>query len=335
MMKIDKEKVSSILFITLSNLGDIILTTPVLEKLCDEFPGATIDVVTGPAGREIFAAHPAVKNVIVYEKRASFEKMLQFILDLRSRRYDLTVDLKNSLAPYLIGTRFRTNMFKGGVKSLFKSRGNIPVHKKEEHLSRLAGLGIDVSRNVRFFVPTSDEDRYFADKIIPSGNHSEKVVINPGAKSHLKRWDAGKFAGLSDRLITELGCEVFICGNEDDRQTVQRVKSSITKPVTDLCCKTTVGSLYELMKKADLVITGDSAPLHLASASGAPTIAVFGPSDERKYGPLADKSRVIKPDVPCRPCEKALCAIGPDEGCISRITVDEVFEASKKILKKG
>jgi ADP-heptose:LPS heptosyltransferase len=165
---------------------------------------------------------------------------------------------------------------------------------------------------------------------LPAGNRV--VVINPGAKSHLKRWGALKFAALADRLTAELGCTVFVCGNEDDREVVGKVMSQVKGKARDLCCKTSVGVLSEIMRKCSLVVTNDSAPLHLASAVNAPTVAIFGPSSEVKYGPLSDKSRVIKPDVPCRPCEKALCAIGPDEGCIGRVTVEEVFAAAKELL---
>ncbi|MDD3089741.1 MAG: glycosyltransferase family 9 protein, partial [Candidatus Omnitrophica bacterium] len=80
------------------------------------------------------------------------------------------------------------------------------------------------------------------------------------------------------------------------------------------------------------VVTNDSAPLHVASAVNTPTVAIFGPTDERRYGPLSVKSRVVTPSVPCRPCGRALCSTGPDEGCISQISVNEVFRAAKELL---
>ncbi len=324
-MRVDKSKVKSILFITLSNLGDIILTTPVLEKLCVEFPARSIDVVTGPVGTEIFTAHPAVRDVIVYKKRAPLGSRMKHFLELRRKKYDLVVDLKNTLAPYLVGARFRPGIFS------FPARGR---HKKEEHLSKLFCLGVDAFSNNRFFVPASEEDRRSADRILPPEREKRTVVMNPGAKSHLKRWGAIKFAALADRLTEELDCSVFICGNEDDKETVTEVMSRIKGKANDLCCKTSLGVLSEIMRRSALVVTNDSAPLHLASAVNVPTVAIFGPSNEVKYGPLADKNKVIKPDVSCRPCEKALCAIGPAEGCIDRVTAGEVFDAIKELLEE-
>ena len=322
-MKIDKNKVNSILFITLSNLGDIILSTPVLEKLYDEFPGAAIDVITGSPGREIFSAHEGVRNVTFHPRGASLKKRLAYIAEIRKMKYDLVVDLKNSLVPYLSGARYRTSVL--GASSRRR-------HKIGEHLSKLSRLEIDTFSGNRFFLPISDEDVSGAERILSLGKEKRTVVINPGAKSHLKRWGAEKFAKLADKLSEELDCLVLICGNEDDRDVVGEVLSRAEKEHINLCCKTSIGMLSELMRRSDLVITNDSAPLHVASAVNAPTIAIFGPSDESKYGPLSEKNRILKPDVSCRPCGKALCAVGPDEGCIGRGNVNEVFEAAKELL---
>jgi ADP-heptose:LPS heptosyltransferase len=205
------------------------------------------------------------------------------------------------------------------------------MHKMDEHLMKLASLGIDPLANSRFFMPVSDQEKEYIDQLIDP-EWKRMVVISPGAKSHLKRWAAVKFARLADKIVSELKCRVILVGNEDDNETMGHIMSAVTTPVKDLCCTTTIGALAELMKRSDLVITNDSAPLHVASAVNAPTLAIFGPTDERKYGPLGSKSRVIKPEKPCRPCGRALCAIGPVEGCIADITLEEVFEEARKML---
>jgi len=326
-VKIESDKIKSILLVSLSNLGDIILTTPVLERLREEFPGAVFDVMTGPAGEEVFSSHPAVREVIVKKKRASLGERLGEVRYLRGKRYDLAVDLKRTLLPYLAGAKYAVGAFS-------RRRKGESLHKKDEHLALLFAIGIEPQGEGRFFLPASEDDRSFARKIIPEGPGGVKVLINPGAKSHLKRWDALKFASLSDRLVSEMGAEPFISGNADDTEVVRKFLDHAKEPVTDLVNKTTVGALAEVMRRISLVITNDSAPLHVASAVGVPAIAIFGPSNEMKYGPLSKESIVLKPDVPCRPCERALCAAGPDEGCISRVSVEEVLGAARSILKK-
>lgn len=336
-MNINETGIHTILLITLSNLGDIILTTPVLEKLHDEFPSARIDVISGGPGREVFGEHPSVRDVMVNVKREPLRVRLRRVMELRARKYDLVVDLKNTAMPFVLGTRFRTSAALAGRRAPVSGRGARGAgfehgHKVYEHLSRLMPLGIDVTGAPRFFIPVKKKEKDLVDRVF--GEHPGKkiVVMNPGAKSHLKRWDGANFALLADRLTNELECRVYVVGNEDDRETLERFFSLLKVNVTDLSCRTTLGALSELMRRSAAVVTNDSAPLHVASAVNAPTVAIFGPTDEKKYGPLAAKRAVLKPDVPCRPCMKALCAVGPDEGCISRVTVEEVFEATRKLL---
>jgi len=331
MKRINKENVKSILLISLSNLGDIILTTPVLDKLCNEFSGAEIDVVTSVVGKEVFASHNRVAKVIVYKKRQNLRDRIRFIKDLRIAKYDLVIDLKNSFLPYLIGSKYRSSLISSTIFSLKNIKKSL--HKKDEHLSKIIPFVKDSFKDSHFFVPIREKDKEFIHKILESVSHEHIVIISPGAKSHLKRWDAKKYALLSDRLVSELGCKVFVVGNDDDLEVVDKFLLSAKEPVTDLCGKTSIGALSLLMKRAALVITNDSAPLHIASSVNAHVIAIFGPTDEKKYGPLSKLNRVIKPIAQCRPCEEALCKIGPDEGCIQRITVEEVFEKAKEFFQ--
>lgn len=317
-----EKPVKTILLITLSNLGDIILTTPVLEKLHMSFPHARVDVVTGSDGKEIFILHPAVRDVYVTQNHRTLRKRVKQIFFLRRLKYDLVVDLKKTLIPFLLGEL-----------SCVKTAEEAPsLHKKDEHLSRISSVISDPFSDAGFFLPIKATDVTECDKLIRECDKNI-AVINPGAKSHLKRWPAEKFAELSDRLISELGMCVFLVGTDNDREIVSNVMERAGSSPVDLCSKTSLGILSALMRKAKLVITNDSAPLHVASAVNAPTVAIFGPTDEEKYGPLADKRSVVKPKVECRPCEKALCAVGPDEGCMPNITVAEVFSACEEVLR--
>jgi ADP-heptose:LPS heptosyltransferase len=326
--KIDKDHIKSILLISLSNLGDIILTTPVLQKLTGEFPKASIDVICGAPGEDIFSKHSAVREVIVTKKHRSLTSRMRDIRDLRKKHYDIVVDLKLTLMPLLLGSSFSA----GGFSQAMCGRDKTVIqHKREEHLSRILGLGVDIA-NPDFFVPVTIYDCRHIDEILKGSGDKNIVVLNPGSKSHLKRWDAAKYAELSDKLVRDLGCQILIAGDKDDRKVVDLLLSRAKEPVKDICGKTSIGELMELMRRVSLVVTNDSAPLHMASAVNAPTIAIFGPSDDQKYGPLSERSKVVKPEVPCRPCEMALCAAGPEAGCISRVTVEEVFLAAKEML---
>jgi len=326
-MKIDSKKVKSILFITLNNLGDIVLTTPVFLGLCRNFPGAVIDVVTGGAAEEIFVSHPGVRRVDVHRRRLSIIQRLPVVWALRKKRYDLVIDLKNSLLPNLIGARYHrklTSLILEPVKR------KIRWHKKEEHLARLAELGIEVPVSSDFYIPETEENKKYVSEVM--GSCGKAVILNPGSKSHLKRWPAEKFAELGDKLSSELGCGIFLIGNEADKEVIERVKRGMKAPFVDLCSRTSVSCLYSVMKRSALVVTGDSAPLHVASAAGVPAVAIFASTDEVRYGPLSAGSKVVVSKVKCRPCNLANCASGYETGCITDIETEEVYRAALGIL---
>ena len=322
-MKIDRTKIKKILFITLNNLGDIILTTPVLDVLCRNFPNAEIDVITGPPGKDVFQDHPSVRNVMVRQKRMSIKGRVRELMALREIKYDLTVDMKNSLIPWMVGAKYCPKVAFPAKRAL---------HKREEHLSKLSGMGLDVPQDPHFFIPVSEAEKNFIDRQIGDAKSNGICVINPGSKSHLKRWDVKKFSKLSDNIVNELGFKVFVIGNSDDADIVRMFEDNVEQKVINLCGRTSLGALSELIKRSDIIVTNDSAPLHVASAAGTKSVAIFGPSDEKKYGPISSESIVVTPDKSCRPCSNALCSVGPEEGCISEISVEEVFEAVKKVV---
>lgn len=313
--------IKKILLISLSNLGDIILSTPVLTRLHKEFTGAKIDIIAGAPAEDVFKGHPAVNKMILRYRRPGFLERVQQISALRKEKYDLVVDLKNSMLPFILGARSRSSFAAGqGVQ-----------HKKMEHLSKIRNIVSGDLDGSGFYLPEDPDGLSRIDGVDAGG--PKRVVVNPGAKSHLKRWPARNFAELSDRIIKDTGARVFITGASEDKRTVSEMIDLMEEKPVDLCSRTSLGVLAALMRRSHLVVTNDSAPLHVASAVNAPTIAIFGPTDEKKYGPLSDRHKVFTPGVKCRPCEKALCAEGPDPGCIPRVGVDEVFTEAKKMLE--
>ncbi|MFH1395572.1 MAG: lipopolysaccharide heptosyltransferase II [Candidatus Omnitrophota bacterium] len=331
-MKIDKKKVKSILFITLNNLGDIVLTTPVFMELCREFPEAVIDVVTGVSGKEIFVSHPAVRNVAVHKKRKSLSARISQIFEFRRKKYDLIIDLKNSLVPYLIGAKYHTTLY-ALIMEFTRRKG--AFHKKDQHLMKLKDLGIKLSESPDFFIPVKAEDVKHVDDLFKDTEDSKKVIVSPGSKSHIKRWPTVRYAELSDKLVAELGCKIFFIGNKEDDEVINNVTRVMKQNYVNLCGRTSVPVLFELMRHSDIVITGDSAPLHIASAVKVPIVAIFGPTDDNQYGPLSGKSETVKPNVRCRPCNLANCSLGYDKGCIEQIRTSEVFHKVKRLLNKN
>ena len=319
----NKKRVKNILLITLSNLGDIILTTPVLSVLRREFSDAGIDVLAGPNGAGIFAGHPFVRAFIVYDKFANLRSKGLLIKKLRNNKYDLIVDLRNSLFPILIGSKHRSSVIKKGYSEL--------VHKKDQHLWRLKGLGINtLEAPFCFFVRGQDKD-FVENILVGAGVKKDFVVVSPGARSHIKRWTKQGFAIACDRLIGELGVEIVMTGDEEDKKIISEISALMKHKAVDLSSRLSFGQLGALINRARLVITNDSAPMHLGCALGTKVLAIFGPTDPRKYGPVGENDIVIRKQLACAPCEEAQCK--KDYECMKLINADEVFEAAKKMLE--
>jgi len=323
-MGIDKSLVKRILVITLSNAGDIILTTPVIKALKEEFPGARIDVMVGPAGREIFERDPAVFKLIIYDKKLPITEKRRLQLKLKKLKYDLVCDLKNTVFPILIGARFRTSTIQRFPKG--------PLHSRVKHLYRLRSFGINVKEPSSYIYIPKEDDDYITDLIAKEGIARQFIVINPGAKSHLKRWSYEGFAAVADRIVSECGMDVIFTGTDNDEETVAGAIMKMKAPYHNFVNKTNIRQLAALMKRSRLVITNDSAPLHLACAVGAKVLAIFGPTDPRRYGPTGEFDFVISKKLHCSPCEKAECAY--DYECMKTISAEEVFD-SVKVMVEG
>ncbi|MFH1791405.1 MAG: glycosyltransferase family 9 protein [Candidatus Omnitrophota bacterium] len=326
-MKVDKEKINRALVITLSNVGDAVLTLPVIDALAAGLPRARIDVLAAPGVMDIFEHDPRVSKVFMYDKRSGIFEKYRLIKKLRGMGYDIVVDLKNTFIPILLLSRYRTAVFRP-VKGI--------MHKRDEHLLRISGIGFNTD-SACFVFPILEDEKDNADRLLGEAfGGREFVIVNPGAKSCLKRWPADRYAGLCDRIIGELHLGVAIVGSNQgranpnsDRFVADNVIKAMKEKAGDFVGKTGMGELAHLMKNAKAVVTNDSGPLHVASAVNTPTVAVFGPTDEAKYGPLADSSVVVRENIECAPCGKARCVRAHE--CLNNISVDRVFSPLKKI----
>ncbi len=322
-MIVDKMEVKRILVITLSNVGDIILTTPVIKTLKKEFPGARLDVMVGPQGKEIFEKDPAVFKLIIYDKHLPIAEKRRLQLKLKKLKYDLVADIRNTVFGLLIGPKFRT-------ATIQKFPGSV-VHSKKRHLYRLKSLGIaNLEDESYIYIPKEDEEHVA--KLLKEENVGEPIaVISPGSKSHIKKWTVEGFAEIADRLIRECGAHVIFAGTPEDREVVDNIITKMKHKPHDLVGKTNIRQLAALLKRSNILITNDSAPLHLGCAVGTKVLALFGPTDPKKYGPTGEFDVVISKKLSCSPCETAEC--GRNYECMKLILPDEVFDAVKVMLE--
>jgi lipopolysaccharide heptosyltransferase II len=314
------KSIHKILFITLSNIGDVILTLPVLSALRDNFKDAVIDVVVGPRPEQVFKKDPRINRIFIYDKHAGLKDKIAFIKELRSERYDLAIDMKSSLFPVLVGARHRTALL-----HLNKSGSR---HKRAAHLDRLRPLGITYKGQKNIYI--DEKDRLKIEILLRDKGISREDIligISPGSKSYLKQWHKEGFAEVIKGILKQPGHKVILIGDINELALSREISEAVNLPgLIDLTGKTDLNELFALIERFKLLLTCDSASLHIASDLGIRIVSIFGPTDPLEYGPRGERDVVIRKNLKCSPCKKALCKLGTHE-CMSSISAEEVLSA--------
>ena len=316
-----KNDIKKILVIALSNIGDVILNFPVIDVLKKEFPDARISVLLGPKGEPLFKGNPHIVKLYVFNKYQSILGHIKLTGLLRRERFDLVVDLRNTVFPYLIGARFTTGPF--------VSKSNYE-HLKIQHLNRLktvVDFAGESSARYALTLDRTDEEviaRILKEKI---GN-GPYVVLAPGSANEHKRWNHEGYTEVAKRLVDKYKVKVVFVGNEAERIIVEEISRKMPG-ILNLCGQINLTQLAGLLKNAALVVCNDSGPMHLASYVDVPVVALFGPTDPRTAAPWGTKGAFVKKIVDCPRCRNLKSREA--HTCLSAITPDDVWEAIQKI----
>jgi ADP-heptose:LPS heptosyltransferase len=312
-----KSEIHKILLISLTNIGDVILTFPVIDILKKEFPSAKLSVVIGPKAESLLRGNPFLDKIHIFDKRQSFLKSSAWIGELRKERFDLVVDLRNTAIPLLISPKYHTPYFTKKISNM---------HMREKHLDRLKSIyAFERKATERRALFVSAADEAYADRIIEQevGSKEKYIVVAPGAADHSKKWPEKKFAYVCDHLKRNYPIKIFLIGNEDDREAAWQVCKFMGSEAINLCGQTNLAQLAHLFKRCFLAIVNDSAPMHLASYLNVPVLALFGPTNPLHYGPWSTKSCFIRKNESCRACADPKASLA--HSCMDSINGDDVL----------
>lgn len=284
--------VRSILFVTLSNIGDAILTTPALEALHHAFPEAVIDIVGDARSDIVFRHCPYRGEIFLKRKKEGWRGLLNLVGQLRRKRYDLAVDLRTDGLLWLLRANKRI--------SKLSSRRSPPLHSVEKHFRAVAPLtGGDTPPPSRIWL--ADTERQQAKALLVGADLVGKrlLALGPGANWEPKIWPAQHFAELAN-LSRDHFDAVLLLGSAQDHPRVQAVAAALQLPYLDASGKTDLLLAAALLEQAQAFVGNDSGLGHIASAVGTPTFTVFGPGEPDRYRPwgpraawLQSTSRVI------------------------------------------
>jgi heptosyltransferase-1 len=339
----------NILIVKLSAVGDVVHTLPALSGLRKLYPDAHITWVIEEASADLITGHPYLDCVIVSHRkkwladircgkiRKIFLEIKDFIHALRSRPYDLVIDFHGLFKSAII-VLLSSGKRKVGYDSMQELSGlflnekipeNMNKHAVDRYLDFLRYLGMNETKP-DFLISTTDENRNRVEQLLQASAVDPRkplVAVSPVALWETKLWEDAKFARLCDRIHEELNVNVILTGAV--YEDLARIQSLMKTSAINLGGKTTLRDLAYLYKKASLLITTDSGPMHMAAAVGTPVVALFGPTDSARTGPYGKGHTVICTSLSCRPCFLRSCK---SKQCMREIRVVEVFEAVRDKL---
>ena len=335
----------NILIIKLSAIGDVVQALPALEAIKRTFPASAVTWVVEEAAAGILEGHPQIDTVLVsYRKswlrmlcdprtfREGFLRIAAFLRALRATRYDIAIDLQGLFkSGVLIGmARADRKIGFAGSRELSSLFLNEPMpaydrnkHALERYLDVARYLGArEVSASCT--LPIARELSAMRQRLFDAGlTRKPLIIMNPVARWETKLWPEKNFAALADRLISEKQATVIFTGSGADHATVSRILNMMGRRARNWAGETTLKELAALSSLADLFVTTDTGPMHVAAAANAKVLALFGPTAPWRTGPYGPSHIVVRAEPECSPCFKRKC--NDAVRCMAMISVDEVM----------
>ena len=322
-----------ILVFSFSFIGDAVLSTAVIQPLRRHFPDAHITFLVGPQASDLLATEPNIDAVIVYDNRgehAGWSGRLRLIKALRRDKFDLVVNLRDSLTARCIGAEH------WGIV-----RGESNRHAVTRYLEVLQKRGIDTTGAHPDLQLTEDEQTASHGFLAETGITSEQLLIgiHPGGNWVYKLWDAANYARVANALVKKRDAAILLFAGPDERELQAQVAQMMDVPPI-LVQTEDLRHLAALISLCDVYIGNDTGPMHIAAAVDTPVVALFGSTSHIRSGPYGEGHMVLQSgiDLGCNPCHPSRnpggCGAGSCE-VIAGITVEQVLAAVKRHIILG
>ena len=341
-----------ILLLRLERIGDLLMSAGAIEAVRAEAPGATIDLVVGSWNRGVAERLRGVDRVETLDapwlaRGASAAGPLGLVRRAwgwRARKYDLAINFEGDIRSHALlaiaGVPRRVGFAMAGGGPLLT---DVVAHRPDRHTADNAAAlvaaafpGAGPPPPFRLDVPDAARR---AGRALVEG-HARYVVVHASGGRAIKQWDLDRFAGAAAAIAHALNAAIVLSGAPGDAAITTRVRGLLPAglPAVDLTGRPGLLELAAVLEDARLVLTGDTGPMHLAAAVGAPVVAVFGPSMPWRYGPVTTAHRVVRVDLPCAPCNRirkppSRC-VGHTPDCLAGVTVDAVVAAALSLVEE-
>jgi len=339
-----------LLLIKPSALGDVVHALPVAATLKQRYPDLELDWLVEEEAAGIVEGHPALTQVLVSGRRRWQRQMARLqglpalmgevrglVRTLRSRRYDLVVDLqglfKSSLYVLAAGAPVRVGLADGREGAPLVLTHRIagppqPVHAARRYMALAEALG--APKPVwDFQIPVRPADETRAAAVLAGLPHP-RVVLHPGARWRTKLWQIDDWRALAAALAGE-GVGVLLTGGREDGSLSEAILAGLEPAPRALVGRLSLKELAAVLARTDVMVTVDSGPMHMAAAMGTPVVALFGATDPRRTGPWGD-AVILRRDLACSPCLQRRCAIAERYRCMRELTVPDTLAAVRQVL---
>jgi heptosyltransferase-2 len=330
-------------------LGDAIMSLPALRAIRGVFPNAHISLVARPWVADLYARESAIDAVIQYPAQRGWRARIRFDRSLRAHAFDAAILLQNAfdaaLMAWLAGIPRRIGYSRDG-RGLLLTRaipvpepGDIPRHQRYYYLEllRRAGLIERFPQPAPILLEGVAQAREAGFAQLQALNVSGPAIgVSPGAAyGNAKRWLPERFAEAAVQLARAGGFAVLVFGSPAERPLAESVAAAVRNAriqALNLAGVTTLRQFADLAAACRLFLTNDSGAMHMASALGVPTVAVFGSTDDTTTGPSGPLARVVREHAECSPCLLRECPI--DHRCMTRVSPARVVAEARRLLEE-
>lgn len=331
-----------VLIIRFSSLGDVILTFPIIRAIHNWQENAEIHFLTKSQFAPLLAYYPFVSRLISYNTKT--ESLNDVIRSLKNEHYDYVIDLHAKLNSFIVKSRIsatrratykKRHLYRWCMTHTKFGRKFSPIYSTVDlYATALKRLEIPFSSyyKLELFLPPSPESLISKFQLPTS---KWRVVIVPGAAHPTKQYPLEYYDELIGLIQESYDAHIVLLGNSAEKKlTDSLVEKHSRTEITDLAGKTDVMELACIIQSADLIISGDCGPMHIAAALGKPQIAIFGSTHPKLgFAPLNRKAIILQKNLKCRPCSLHGRKKCPKKHfrCMKNILPQEIMESIKAI----
>jgi lipopolysaccharide heptosyltransferase II len=344
-------EIGNLLCVRLDNFGDVLMTTPAIRALRDSLPGCRITLLASAAAGALAGMVPEIDEFIVFAapwmKATGGQAAQDFaaLKEIAAHNFDaaaiFTVYSQSPLPAayfcHLAGIPLRLAHCHENPYQLLTHWVADPEplalvrHEVRRQLDLVSTVGCHTDdERLSFRVPAAARAKVA--KLLRAFDRSRPlVVVHPGASAASRRYPPESFSRAIDLLARQIECEIAFTGDAAEKELVERVRAGLSVSSHSFAGRLDLGQLGALLAEADLLVSNNTGPAHLAAALGTPVVDLYALTNPQ-HTPWEVASRVLFHDVPCRNCYKSVCPAGHHD-CLRRVAPERVAAAARDLLQ--